>query len=96
MLPSIEIPDKVNWRDYSCKVSYNLKLEWKEKYSTKKVISKILKLDESNQNGYAMTKLLPTGTIQKKVPSLREFNLLRETVNLDNSIGYLFVVEYFF
>ena len=44
LLPSIEIPDKVNWRDYSCKVSYNLKLERKKKYSTKKVISKILKL----------------------------------------------------
>ena len=43
-----------------------------------------------------MTKPLPTGSIQKKVPSLREFNLLRETVNLDNSIGHLFVVEYFF
>ena len=69
LLPNVENPDKDNWKDYSYKVSYNLKLEWKEKYSTKRVISKILKPDENNQYGYAMTKPIPTGSIKKNVPS---------------------------
>ena len=43
-----------------------------------------------------MTKSMPTGSIKKKVPSWREFNLLLETVDLDDSIGHLFVVDIFF
>ena len=39
---------------------------------------------------------MPTGSIKKKVLSWREFNLLLETVDLDESIGYLFVVDIFF
>ena len=35
LLPNIKIPNKDNWKDYSYKVSYNLKLELEEKYSTK-------------------------------------------------------------
>ena len=42
-----------------------------------------------------MTKSMPTGSIKKKVPSWREFNLLLETVDLDDSIGHLFVVDIF-
>ena len=38
---------------------------------------------------------MPTGSIKKKVPSWREFNLLLETVDLDDSIGHLFVVDIF-
>ena len=43
-----------------------------------------------------MTKPMPTGSIKKKVPSWQEFNLLLETVDLDDSIGHLFVVDIFF
>ena len=96
MLPNFENPDKGNWKDNSYKVSYNLKLDREEKYSTKRVISKILKLDENNQHGYAMTKPMPSGSIKKKVPSWREFNLLLETVDLDDLMGHLFVVDIFF
>ena len=96
LLPNVENPDKENWKDYSYKVSYDLKLDREEKYSTKRVISKILKLDESNKYGYAMTKPMPTGSIKKKVPSWREFNLLLETADLDDSIGHLFLVDIFF
>ena len=96
MLPNLENSDKDNWKDYSCKVSYNLNLDREEKYSTKRVISTILKLAENNQCSYAMTKPLPTGSIKKNVPSWWEFNLLLETVDLDDSIGYLFVVNIFF
>ena len=38
---------------------------------------------------------MPTGSIKKKVPSWREFNIL-ETVELDVSIGHLFAVDIFF
>ena len=39
---------------------------------------------------------MPTGSIKKKVPSWREFNLLLETADLDDSIGHLFLVDIFF
>ena len=95
MLTNVENPDKDNWKDYSYKVSYNLKLDGEEKYSTKRVITKILKLDENNQFGYTMTKTMPKGSIKKKVPSWWEFNLPLETVDSDDSIGHLFVVDIF-
>ena len=47
------------------KVCYRLKLNEDENYVTRRVISKILKLDENNQYGYAMIKPLPTGCIKK-------------------------------
>ena len=71
-------------------------LDREEKYTTKRVISKILKLDENNQYGYAMTKATPSGSIKKKIPSWREFNLLLEMVDLDDPIGHLFVVDFFY
>ena len=43
-----------------------------------------------------MTKPMSTGSIKKKGPSWREFNLLKETVDLDDSIEHLLVVEIFF
>ena len=45
------------------KVVYNLKIENK-KAQKKRVITKILKLDENNQYGNGMTKPLPTGCIK--------------------------------
>ena len=38
---------------------------------------------------------MPAGSIKKRVPSWREFNLLLETVDLDDSIVHLFVVDNF-
>ena len=69
LLPNVENPDKNNWKDYSYKVSYNLKLDREEKSSTKRVIFKILKLDENNQYGYTMTKPMSTYSIKKNVTS---------------------------
>ena len=42
------------------KVVYSLKLDGEKKFSKKRIISKILKLDENNQYGYAMTRPMPT------------------------------------
>ena len=93
LLPNVENRDKNNWKDYSYKDTYNLKLDEEEKYSTKRVISKILKLDENDQYGFSMTKPMPNGSIKKKVPRWRVFKLLLETVDLDDPIGHLFVVD---
>ena len=83
-------------KDHNCKTCFRLKLDGDKNYVTKRVISKILKLDENNQYGYAMTKPLPTSCIKKKPePTWRKFNILLEKVDLDDPVGHLFVVDYF-
>ena len=59
------------------------------------MISKILKLDENNQYGYAVTKIISTDRIKEHPSScsMLEFNLLLEAVNLDDKIGRLYVVD---
>ena len=44
-------------------------------FDDKKVVTKILKMDENNKYGNAMTKPLPKGSI-KKFSSMREFDLI--------------------
>ena len=51
------------------------------------IITKILKLDENNQYGFAMTKPMKA----KTAPSWLELNLLPKTVDLDEKFGHLFV-----
>lgn len=77
------------------KVGYKLKLDDEKTYRDKRVISKILKLDENNHYGYAITKPLPTGCIknQKKMLTGWEFNMLLERVSLEDKIDHLFVVN---
>ena len=75
-------------KNFEQKVIYNINGQ------DKRVISKIIKLDENNQYGHAMTKPLPTGTIKNNSDlSFNTMNLLLETVSLDDKIGHLFVVE---
>ena len=70
--------------DFSYKVVYNLKLNGK-KAKKKRVITKILKLDETNQYGHGMTKPLPTGCIKDDNDISRTtFNLLLEKVNFED------------
>ena len=60
-------------------------------------ISKIPKLDENNQYSFAMTKPLPTGCMKKdQMSTWRKFNLLLETVDLDDPIVHPFVVDIHF
>ena len=75
-------------RDLDFKCIYNINDE------KKRLISKILKLNENNQYGHAMTKPLPTGCI-KNDPDLswNTFNLLLESVNLNHQIGHLCIVD---
>ena len=75
-------------RDNNWKVIYNINGK------NQRVISKILKLDENNQYGHAMTKPLPTGCIKNDSDlSWRTFNILLESVSLEDQIGHLYVVD---
>ena len=49
-------------KDFNYKVVYNLKIN--NKKTKKRVLTKILKLNENNQYGHGMTKPLPTGCIK--------------------------------
>ena len=91
LLPNDTI-DSSNYKNYNYKVMYNLNLDNETK--DYRVISKILKLDENNQYGYAMTKPMPTGCIHSNNDtSFRTFNLLLESVDLDDQIGHLYIVD---
>ena len=60
--------------------------------------SKIVKIDESNQYGFAMTKPLPYGVIkkQKTVPTLDELKRMLADVTLEDKVGHLLVVDVVF
>ena len=61
----------------------------------KRFSSKIIKMDEINQYGQAMTNPLPYGCIkkQKKVTNLTEFNEPLQSITLDDPVGHLFTVD---
>ena len=85
----IFLPKKADGkRDLNYKLKYNINGE------NQRVITKILKLDENNQYGHGMTKPLPTGCI-KNDPDLswEKFNFLIESVNHDDLIGHLYIVD---
>ena len=76
------------------KLIYKLKLNNYSSYQPKRIITKIIRFDENNQYGYAMTRPMPTGCIkQNNSPSWVTFNLLIETVSFKDLIGHLFVVD---
>ena len=80
-------------KDFNYKIAHNLKTADNQK-TKKRVITKILKLDENNQYGYGMTKSLPTGCIKDNSDlSWKIFNLLLESVSLEDGIGHLYIVN---
>ena len=78
------------------KVIFDLYINGKKQ--TKRFSTKILKVNENNQYGQAMTKPLPYGCIKKQehLPSLTEFNRILDEIDkishADN-IGHLFIVD---
>ena len=83
--------DPIN-KDFNYKVVYNLKIN--NEKTKKRVITKILKLNENNQYGHGMTKPLPTGCIKDNDGiSWETFNILLEIVNFDDKIGHLYIVD---
>ena len=57
-------------KDYNYKACYWLKLDSDKNHVNKRVISKILKLDENDQYGYAMTEPVSMGCIKKATTNL--------------------------
>ena len=67
-----------------------------KQYKTKKrVTTKILKMDENNQYGNAMTKPLPYVCIKKmtKIRTLSEFNAISNSLSHTDKIDHLFIVD---
>ena len=56
------------YKNQNYKVGYKLKLDGEEKYNDYRVISKLIKFDENNQHGFAMTKPMGIGSIKEKSP----------------------------
>ena len=61
----------------------------------KRVTTKILKMNENNQYGNAMTKPLPNDCIKKskKVFSFCKFNIILSNLSHEDKIGHLFTVD---
>ena len=81
------------YKNQNYKVGFSLKLDNDEKSKEYRVISKIIKFDENNQYGFAMTKPMPVGAIKEKEASWTEYDLLFEKVSLDDKKGHIFVVD---
>ena len=65
-----------------------------KKTKKKRVISKILKLDENDQYGNGITKPFPAGCIKDDSDiSWATFNFLMETVDFKDTIGHLYIVD---
>ena len=82
----ILLNDKINE-----KVLFNLEIDGKKQ--TKRISTKILKMDKNNQYGQAMTKPLLYGCIKKQEhpPSLLEFNKILDKISHEDKIGHLFI-----
>ena len=85
LLPKIS-DEKMNIKtDFNFKIAYNLKMTKNSDKETKRVITKILKLDENNQYGHGMTMPLPTECIKNNSDvSFQTLNILLES--LDNFV----------
>ena len=61
----------------------------------KRFSSKIIKMDENNQYGMAMTRLLPCGRIKRKekILNFEELDQLLKSITLEDKIGHIFTVD---
>ena len=66
LLPNFVDSEMTVKKDFNYKIAYNLKPADNQK-TKKRVITKILKLDENIQYGYGMTKSLPTGSFLESI-----------------------------
>ena len=75
------------------KVLFDLEIDGKKQ--TKRISTKILKMDKNNQYGQALTKPLAYGCIKKQEhpPSLLEFSEILDKISHDDKIGHLFIAN---
>ena len=61
----------------------------------KRFSSKIIKMDENNQYGMAMTRPLPYGCIKgkEKILNFEELDQLLKSITLEDKIGHIFTVD---
>ena len=95
LLPKFTDKDGEIKRDFNFKVAYNLTNQNNQKKEHKRVIAKILKLDENNQYGHGMTKPLPTGCIKTNYDvSFQTLNFLLQRIDLEKDVqGHLYIVD---
>ena len=85
------------FKRHDLKLVCKVKFDDQKKHEKKRVVTKILKLDENNQYGYSMTKPLPSSCIKEnKNFSWVDINILIESVDLTDKISHFFVVYIFF
>ena len=74
---------------------YKIRDEMKNIFDDKRVVTKILKMDEYNQYGNVMTKPLQTGSIKraKKLPNMKEFDLILQAISDEHKIEHLSIVD---
>ena len=88
-----EKDNEIDRKDYNYKVWYNLRLN-NEEMQPKRIVAKILKLDENNQYGFGMTK--PLLTVSIKIDSDISFQKLNDLIrklDIDLLIRHLYVVD---
>ena len=79
----------------SChKPIYNVRLDGEESSKKKRVFSKVFKLNENNQYGFAMTKPLPIGISKKQSdPNMETLENSLKNFDPNAKIGEVFVVD---
>ena len=82
-------------KDKQQKLVFKIRNKETNEIENRRVSKVILKMDENNQYGNAMTKPLPTGCIKKEAYTLniRELSLLLSGISQNDEIGHLFVVD---
>ena len=81
------------YKNQKYKVGFTIKLDNDEKSKEYRVISKIIKFDENNQYGFAMTKPMPVGAIKENDASWSDYNILFEKLSLDDKKVHIFIVD---
>ena len=93
LLPSTKDESGIVKKDFNFKIAFDLKIN-KNIKQKKRVITKILKLDENNQYGHGMTKSLPTGCIKDNSDlSYLTLSKLLESFDIEHKKGHLYVVD---
>ena len=78
----------------SNKPIYKILLDEEQESKGRRIFSKIFKLDENNQHGFAMTKPLPTGTFEsEKEANMEILNEAIENFEPNAKVGKIFVVD---
>ena len=76
--------DEENKANQTLKLIYRIRNDITNKFESKKIVTKIIKMNENNQYGNAMTKPMPTAKLKKlkPTPTLRKFELILQSVSI--------------